>query len=848
MGKLIPQRIAASNPNSLPLQKPALLSPAGDWECARAAVENGADAIYFGLSRFNARLRANNFTEQDLPELMRFLHERGVKGYVTFNTLLFTSEVDDALHFLRSIIASGVDAAIVQDVGVCRLIRALSPDFPIHASTQMSITSEAGVSFARELGCSVAVLARECSLKEVAAIRNHGRAAGSAIPLEIFVHGALCVAYSGQCLTSEALGGRSANRGECAQACRMPYALLADGAEVDLGDKRYLLSPQDLAGVDLLPDIILAGVDTLKIEGRLKTPEYVAAVTKVYRKAIDQAYADLQTASQPLSFATAQEDRYALEMTFSRGLSTGWLQGIDNQQLVHARFGKKRGQRLGVVIQVDADGVWLQAEPEVPVAVGDGVVFDAGRPDLQEQGGRIFNLRVANGRIFLGFQRGSVQLSSIRSGNIVWKTSDPALDKQLRQSFQVEQPAFKRPISVRVKCAVGEPLQLMGDDLQGSVCQVESDIVLPLAEGQPTTEGQLHKQLNRLGDSPFFLAELHCEMDNRAIVPASVLNQMRRDLVRKLLQKRSVKTRWQCSNVRPQPAFDADALLRAKTAAQSTYLVPYVRTIEQLQAVCPGAYREIYIELEDPRRYQEAVAIVRALAPQSKLWIAPPRIYKTGEEWIMKRLEDAGADGILARNHEHLRVWQGREMRGDFSLNVANPYTAAWLVERWQLKRLTVSYDLNAVQVADLLSKVPAGLMEITLHQHMPMFHMEHCVFCAFLSDGKDFRDCGRPCDKHQVQLKDRVGQLHPLKADAGCRNTLFNARAQTGAEFADSFAALGAAAFRIEFLNEAPDEVLATMASYQDLLAGKISGADLWRRLRLINQLGVTRGTHVNL
>jgi putative protease len=297
---------APGKPRSI-LRLPELLSPAGDWACARAAVENGADAIYFGLDKFNARMRADNFTEADLPGLMEFLHRRGVKGYVTFNTLVFENEMAQAGAHLRAIIAAGVDAAIVQDVGIARLIRSLSPDFPIHASTQMTITSAAGVEFARELGCDLVVLARECSIAEIEKLQIQPDSAGRplhvgsgrddagadgvtrpALPLEVFVHGALCVAYSGQCLTSEALGGRSANRGECAQACRMPYEMMADGKAVPLGDRKYLLSPQDLAGVDLLPELIRAGVASLKIEGRLKTPEYVANITRIYRTALDE--------------------------------------------------------------------------------------------------------------------------------------------------------------------------------------------------------------------------------------------------------------------------------------------------------------------------------------------------------------------------------------------------------------------------------------------------------------------------------------------------------------------------------------------------------------------------------
>ena len=260
---------------------PELLAPAGDWDCVKAAVENGADAIYFGLDKFNARMRAHNFTESDLPKLMKILHRRGVSGYVTLNTLVFENELANAEKYLRAMIVAGVDAVIVQDVGICRIIRELSPDFPIHASTQMTITSAAGIEFARDLGCNLVVLARECSIAEIEKINSALRTSHSTLPLEVFIHGALCVAYSGQCLTSESLGGRSANRGECAQACRMPYDLICDGKPIPLGDRKYLLSPQDLAGLELLPELVRAGVASLKIEGRLKSPEYVASITRI---------------------------------------------------------------------------------------------------------------------------------------------------------------------------------------------------------------------------------------------------------------------------------------------------------------------------------------------------------------------------------------------------------------------------------------------------------------------------------------------------------------------------------------------------------------------------------------
>src|SRR6185436_8410858 len=413
---------------------------------------NGADAIYFGLERFNARMRAHNFTEADLPKLMDFLHRRGVKGYVTFNTLVFQNEMAEAEQYLRAIIAAGVDAAIVQDVGICRLIRRLSPDFPIHASTQMTVTSAAGVQCARDLGCNLVGLARECSIREIEQIQQWlQKEAGpigqsASLPLEVFVHGALCVAYSGQCLTSESLGGRSANRGECAQACRMPYELISDGKIVPLGDRKYLLSPQDLAGLDLLPDLIRTGVASLKIEGRLKTPEYVANITRVYRAEIDKISQEANANAE--AERSAEENWYDLQMGFSRGLYSGWFRGINNQELVHARFGKKRGVFIGQVRKVRDGEIVISREGAIKP--GDGIVFDNGHPEKEEQGGRVYQVIGREEENILRFGRGDITYENVRVGDRVWKTSDPELERRLRQTFSSERPRYQRPIHFEV--------------------------------------------------------------------------------------------------------------------------------------------------------------------------------------------------------------------------------------------------------------------------------------------------------------------------------------------------------------------------------------------------------------
>ncbi|MEO1145948.1 MAG: DUF3656 domain-containing protein [Cyanobacteria bacterium J06638_22] len=864
------------------VQCPELLAPAGSWDCVKAAVENGADAIYFGLDRFNARMRAQNFTEADLPEVIAFLHRRGVKGYVTLNTLVFPAELPEAEQYLRSIISAGVDAVIVQDVGICRLIRHLSPDFPIHASTQMTVTSAAGVAFAKDLGCDLVVLARECSLKEISKIQSQIAEQKVALPLEVFVHGALCVAYSGQCLTSEALGGRSANRGECAQACRMTYDLVADGETVDLGDRQYLLSPQDLAGLPVLSDLVKAGVTSLKVEGRLKTPEYVANVTRVYRQALDRAMEQIppsppykrgepssaakqkslpplsspkaplskggwgdRSATHPFTQDTWQnQDRYNLEMAFSPGLYTGWFNGIDNQELVHARFGKKRGVFLGTVTRVKGDRLFLRLE--APLKPGDGVVFDAGKPAEREEGGRVYTVDRQGKDTVLTFGRRDVDLRRVKVGDRLWKTSDPELDKRLRQSYASDKPQFQRPIWLEVHGAVGENLVAIARDEQGNVVQVESEMPLVQAETQPLGEERLMAQFGRLGGTPFRLDRLTAQIEGATMLPVRELNRMRRELVERLDTLRQQPKRWQLSAT----ASHQDLLpaVASPNPDLSPELIVLVRNSAQLATALEAGITTLYCEFEDPRRYRDAVQQVRNFQDRHggvdiRLFVAPPRITKPSENWILEQVRRSNADGYLIRNYDHLQFFADSPCMGDFSLNVANPITAQYF-RQFGLERLTASYDLNISQLESLLTTCPPVWLEVTLHQHMPMFHMEHCVFCAFLSDGTDYTNCGRPCETQKVKLRDRTGKEHVLHADAGCRNTLFNGTAQTGAEYAQRLLQFGLRHFRLEFLHDTPDQMRRTLDAYRQLLAGDISGAKLWKALKLHSQLGVTRGT----
>jgi putative protease len=811
--------------------KPELLAPAGDRTCMLAAVENGADAVYFGLQRHNARIRAQNFEGSDLPETMALLHRRGVRGYVTLNTLVFTSELPEFETTVREVAEAGVDAVIIQDLGLARLIRAITPDLEIHASTQMSITSAEGVRLAEELGCSRVILARELSLAEIGTLRRETK-----MPLEVFVHGALCVAYSGQCLTSEALGGRSANRGECAQACRMPYEIICDGREIDLGRTRFLLSPQDLAAYDLVPRLIELGVSSLKIEGRLKAPEYVASITRHYRQAIDEAWA-----GRPVAFAP--RDVEEMQLMFSRGFSHGFLDGNNHKLLVRGDYAKKRGLFLGQVESVVSSGVRLS--PTTAVKPGDGLVFDGDETtELPEQGGRVFEvLALRGGRTELRFGRGAIDPGAIRPGQGVWKTDDPEVTARIRRSF--EGPSSRLvAVDLAVLGHVGQPLRIEARSENGHEATVESPEPLAAAVTTPSDEGLLREQLGRMGGTLYRLRELDVRLSGSPMIPRSLLNQLRREVIARLDE---AAVRFCPRAIAASPALpDLMAPILAERECdqleQAVELSVLCRRTEQIEAAVALGVRSIYADYQDIKQYGEAVAAARRGG--ASILLATPRIEKPGEANLFRFLAKQGADGLLVRNAGGIDFCTrlGIPFVADFSLNAANPLAVALLRQRGA-RRVVASYDLNASQLLDLIAAVPPGWLELVIHQRIPMFHMEHCVFCAFLSPGTDHTNCGRPCDHHDVRLRDRVGAEHPLTADVGCRNTLFNAVPQTAAEYLTRMVERGARRFRIEFLHEHADEVRHIMGLYHDAFAGRRDGKTLWRALKASNQYGVTRG-----
>lgn len=830
------------DPRSTPAP-PEVLAPAGDDAALEAAIRAGADAVYFGLQSFNARARATNFTEDGLEATIARLHAHRVKGYVALNTLVFDAELPRLESAVRAIAAAGADAVIVQDLGAARLIRAVAPDLPIHASTQMTCTDASAVMLAAELGAARVILARELSLSEIAAIR-----ARTDIELEVFVHGALCIAYSGQCLTSEAIGGRSANRGACAQACRLPYTLVVDDQTVDTGERAFLLSPEDLEASAEVAALIGLGVSSFKIEGRLKGPEYVAATTRLYRAAIDAAIGRGPPVAPALREAALQ--------TFSRGSGPGFLPGVDHQRLVEARGCDHRGLLAGTLIGVvEHDGrPRLEVALERRIARGDGVLVEGGLGGEGELGGRVWAIAVggrdvdsapagARAALWLGPER---SIGALPAGRRVFRTSDPQGARQVLA--EVEARPRRRPIRIAVVGELGAPPRFEAVELEGGRrAEVTGDAPVGLARsGAPVAE-VLRDKLGRLGETPFALEALEVRLPEGALLPPSSINRARRALVEALLADEGPRRLASPGVSRALVAEDAarlPAVRAASAGGAAPALLVLCRSAAQADAALDAGASGVILDFLDLVGTKDAVRALRQRGAPS-VALAPPRIRKPGEEKIDRHLLGLAPDAILVRSLGALRAWRDEPVPriGDFSLNVANQLSAIEVLSRG-LACFTPSFDLDAAQLLALLTPALAPFAEVVVHHPMPLFHMEHCAIAALLSAGKDYRTCGRPCDRHQVALRDRAGMEHPVEADVGCRNTVFHAAPQSAAGLVPALLERGVRRFRVELVRESPPEVARVVETYRRLLEGRASSAEVWRALRTDGGYGVLRGS----
>ncbi|MEW6741675.1 MAG: DUF3656 domain-containing protein [Planctomycetota bacterium] len=513
---------------------------------------------------------------------------------------------------------------------------------------------------------------------------------------------------------------------------------------------------------------------------------------------------------------------------------------------MNGRSPKKRGLFIGEVAAVSRGRVTVRLV--LPLRKGDGIVFDRGRPEEREEGGRVYEVlergkprtsAVSARLVELTFGHGAIDYRRLQAGDLVWKTDDPDLTRRLRRSFAGPRTRRRVPLDLHVEARVGERLRLRAIAATGASAEVFSEERLEPAEKHPLDEKLLEAQLGRLGHTAYDLRRLVARIEGAPMVPLSVLGALRHRLLEAL----------EASLVRGDAAVERKSVLaslrasaQGVTPADAATLHVLCRRLDQVEAAIGCGERHLYADFQDIRHYRSAVGLARKTG--ATLWLAIPRVHKPKETPIFTYLGRLGGCGILARNAAALFHFAGRGIPvvADFSLNAANELSAQVLRELGAL-RVTVSYDLDHNQLFDLIERFPPVLLEVVIHQHMPMFHMDFCVYCAFLSPGMDRTNCDRPCDTHDVKLRDRVRLEHPLRADVGCRNTLFNAVPQSASEHASRLVARGVRHLRIELLGEGAREVARVVGLYRGLLEGRLAGRDVWSQLNALHHMGVTRG-----
>jgi U32 family peptidase len=896
--------------------RPEILAPAGDLQAVWSSMYAGANAVYFGLSDgFNARAKAAGIASKELREVVYRCHLANVKVYIALNILIFESELLAVKKLIQVCAQAGVDALIVQDPAVAILARQIAPSLEIHASTQMTISSPQAARFAQELGITRVVVPRELSVKEITKFAQE-----SEIELEVFIHGALCVAWSGQCLSSEAWGGRSANRGQCAQACRMPYDLMVDGEYRALGDVKYLLSPKDLVGFRAMESLWQAGVRCFKIEGRYKGNAYVYQTVQSYQQWLDQIEQQKQEseASQEMLMHQMQN----LSLTYSRGFSDGFLKGSDHQNLVEGRFPKHRGVFAGWVIEVNSHdcvieqsgdgriqsgGIALSTEElqtqqarihrpnkdyTVPLPVlggssshssgpgmqglslraGMGLVFDDGRPQEIEHGGRIFKVaalpRKSDDAIRYRIRlMNHHYMTGINVGQRVWVNRDDQIQKGM--TWKEEPTIFARlALTIEVIGSVNEVLQCKASLWKRELIQVEveSAVVLQKAERQGLDEDMLRSKLCGFGQSPFYVQRLKINLADHLYLPVKFLKQMKRQLTQELIDTLYIKTPHQTTDPKIEDdsanvsisvkspyklessshiSISSPSVCTATPKMNPTKLIPLCRTFEQLEAVIESEIDEIELDWMEFIGLRKAVERARAFG--LKVGIATVRVQKPGESGYDRRIAKLAPDTVLIRHWGALMHFKDLpnipELHGDFSLNLSNHISAQHVLD-YGLNTVTASHDLDQTQLFDLLQHIDPTRLAVTLHHHIPTFHTEHCVYAHLLSQGKDFRNCGKPCEHHKVALRDHKGYEHPILVDVECRNTIFNAQAQTAASLALRLQKAHVGRLRIEFVWESREEAKKVIQSYQALLAGQLSVTQVKEQLNTHEQFGVSAGT----
>ena len=794
-----------------------LLAPAGNWDSLKAATENGADAVYLAGAKFGARALAENFVGDKMKAAVEYAHLRGVKVHVTVNTIVCDAEIPALKDYLRELYEYGADALLVQDLGVAKLAREIVPDMPLHASTQMTVTTLEGVRELAAWGFSRVVLARELSLRDIEEI-----CAASPVEIEVFAHGALCVCYSGQCLMSSMIGARSGNRGRCAQPCRLPYDLIDESGRSVIkkqgeGDY-YLLSPKDLNTIELLPELVKAGVVSLKIEGRMKRPEYVATVVRTYRSVLDRVLS-------AENFVPTAAEKNALAQIFNRDFTSAYLpslrpalrgENVPGRGMMSYLRPNNRGIFLGRVLSCDQKNRLVKMKLHADLAPGDQVDF------WVKVGGRV-NVTVtelfdAQGKSVDAAESGATVFfvvgSPVHSHDRAFKIYDRRLTEAAKKSFS---GAGKRKIflAVEARAAVGEPLRLFGRDGDGNEATAQTEFIGEAAKNRPLTVETLRKQLDRLGDTPFALESFKADVGENVMVPLSEINEARRRLTEELTKKRLAVG----GAKQGQKVIVKETTILPSNGSVSG-IVAAVDGLAKAEAALAGGAAAIvfggdtYDHRLVPLSEYRAAANLAETRGRKIFWATPRLVLPEHLPYFAKLFRALGElppTEIYLHNlslidlvRRHLPACR---IHPDYSLITANRETVLFWAAQGA-SGITLSPELTLAQVAHLAAQSPLPL-ECIVHGRLELMVSRYCAANAFAQEGKS--GCSMPCVKRKLFLQDRKNMRFPLGFDGFCQMHVLNGKTLSMLPFASQLVSSGVKRLRLE-LKDCPAKEIATI------------------------------------
>lgn len=805
---------------------PEILAPAGDFHAFVAAVENGADAVYLGGKAFSARAFAGNFDHEELEKAMEYAHLRGVRVYVTVNTLIDNSEMADVIFYVKDLYDMGVDGVILQDLGLAFLISQVLPELKLHGSTQMTIHNSEGAQFLSGMGFERVVLARETSLEDISAIHRK-----SSIELEIFGHGALCISYSGQCLMSSLIGGRSGNRGKCAQPCRMTYTLVDEkgnrAGDEGIGD--HLLSPRDLNTLELLPEICRSGVRSLKFEGRMKRPEYVATVVRIYRKALDRIK------ENPEGFSVHPEEQKELAQIFNRDFTGGYLLSNPGRDLMSYKKPNNRGVRLGRIEEIRDRGRMAAIKLDEALRVGDGVEIWVTKGGRQ---GFFIDRMLRDGGQIQEAEKGETVVINIsgqpRVGDRVFKTHDVKLLEQAQNSYL--QPGKLIGVHFHLFARPEKPFLLDGEDEAGNKASFRSGYVVEKANKRPADEEYVMQQLNRLGGTAFRLDKLSFDMEEGLMLPASELNAARRFIIESLKEKRLEKYAYPVVERKEVERRYRSLLPEKKNRpAKTLQLAVRVGSYEGAKAALKAGADAIYLDGElfhsgQGISLEQLQDIGRRGRDQGRETVfALPRIFHPQESRIVQDMIVRAGKGpisaLLAGNIGGIAAaknagWE-KKIYSDIGLNVFNDLTVDFLAKRG-IDLITLSLELTFAQ----MEKMNFGSAEIQCIAHgaLPMMVSQYCAIGSILGGKSGEKVCSRPCRGRSFGLKDRMNYTFPLEVDQFCRMHVYNPKELCMLSHVDTFLRMGINSLRIEAKRYSPQAVYQVTKSYRQVVDAALS------------------------